>query len=164
MSIKNFTNTYGEWICRDSVTLSTINGIIYLSPCIWLGQKFFASIWAKKYVPNFFSVGWAGAEGQKNTHLSSYLSHLTRYWFEDWNLSQKLKNKIKNICKNIGWWPWADWPKSNMAIFDRSKFLHKRDPKLFCILMPKWSKKLDRPIFGWSAGMHLTKTAWNKHW
>ena len=47
--------------------------------------------------------------------------------------------------------------KSIMPIFDISNFLHKTDPKLFCILNSKRSKKIDRPIFGWSAGIHLTK-------
>ena len=37
-----------------SVTLWKINGLITLSQCIQLCQKTFASIWAKKYGPNFF--------------------------------------------------------------------------------------------------------------
>ena len=46
----------------------------------------------------FFSrprAGWAGAGGQKNSDLSRYLSYLTRYRSEIWNLGLKLQNKIK---------------------------------------------------------------------
>ena len=54
----------------------------------------------------------------------------------------------------VGW-----RPKLTMPIFACINFLHKNDPNLFGILNSKWSKKIDRPIFGQSAAMHMTKTA-----
>ena len=50
-------------------------------------------------------------------------------------------------------------PKLTMPILACINFLHKNDPNLFCILNSEWSKKIDRPIFGLSAAMRLTKTA-----
>ena len=59
----------------------------------------------------FFSrarASWAGTRGQKNSDLSSYLSHLKRYWSGNLNLAMKLKNKIYKFIKKFGRWPWAD--------------------------------------------------------
>ena len=50
-------------------------------------------------------------------------------------------------------------PKMTLPILARINFLHKNDPNLFCILNSKWSKKIDRPLFGRSAAMRLTKAA-----
>ena len=67
------------------MTMWTINSLISLLSCMHLGQKKLASIWAKKYVQNFFlRQKPVGPEpGAKNSDLSSYLSHLTRHWFEN---------------------------------------------------------------------------------
>ena len=51
-----------------------------------IGPKIFVPIWAKNYVSNFFSSGkgWScWGRGQKNSDLSSYISHLTKYWSEN---------------------------------------------------------------------------------
>ena len=79
----------------------------------------------------FWGKGQARPEGQKNTDLSSYLSHLTSYWSENENLSIEIKTKLKSVIKNFGQWPRADWPTSAMPIFDHSSFLHKTDPQFF---------------------------------
>ena len=62
----------------------------------------------KKVCPNFFFSGKGQlrqGQGQKNTDLSSFLSHLTRNWSENWNLSLKLKNQIKKFYLKmaLGW-------------------------------------------------------------
>ena len=78
--IKNFTHSYREWKCFDSVNLWKINDLISLPPCIRLDQ-FFASILAKKQI--FFArarAGWAVARGQNNSDLLIYLRQLTRYY------------------------------------------------------------------------------------
>ena len=46
-------------------------------------------------------AGWAGAGAKKTSDLSSYLSRLTRYWFENWILNLKLKNKLNNKLKFV---------------------------------------------------------------
>jgi hypothetical protein len=50
-------------------------------------------------------------------------------------------------------------PNLTLPILAHINFFHKNDQNLFSILNLKLSKKFDRPIFGWSAAMHLTKTA-----
>jgi hypothetical protein len=46
-----------------------------------------------------------------------------------------------------------------MPFLARINFFHKYDPKLILDFKLKMIKKIDWPIFGWSAAMHLTKTA-----
>ena len=53
----------------------------------------------------------------------------------------------------------ADGPKIARPILVRGNFLHKIDPKFFCILNSKWSKKFNQSIFSRLAVMGLTKTA-----
>ena len=113
----------------NSVTLCATNGLITSPPFIRLGRNFFCLHLGKKVcLKIFFSrprAGWAGARGQKNSDLSSYLSHMTRYRSEIWNLGPKLQNKIKIFYKKkFGRWPWADgrnwlcpfWPVSTFFI------------------------------------------------
>ena len=90
------------WLC-DSVVNKRSNNSAAFHP---FGPKFFLRPFGQKSMSQkfFFSrprAGWAGAGGQKNSDLSSYLSHLTRYRSEIWNLGSKLQNKIKIFYKKI---------------------------------------------------------------
>ena len=111
-----------------------------------LGPKFFLRPFGQKSMSqNFFfprpRAGWAGAGGQKNSDLSRYLSHLTRYRSEIWNLGPKLQNKIKIFYKKFR--PMADGrgPKLTMLILARINFLHKKWPKLILHFKFKMIKK-----------------------
>ena len=119
MGIKNFTHLYREWICHDSVTLWlchfvtlwTINGLTTLPPCIKLGQTFFAFIWAKNCVPNFFSWARAVVPGPraKNTLICKAISAIWQgIGLKNWNLSLKLETTIKSFIYKfqlmaVGW-------------------------------------------------------------
>ena len=105
-----------------SVTLWAMNSLISLPPCIWLGPKI---------------------------DFSSYLSHLTRYWFENLNMGLQLKIRIKyinfkNSAKGHGWIP-------TMLIFATGYFLHRL--KQIWIFNVKLSIKFWSALI-WLVGRH----------
>ena len=112
------------WLC-DSVTLSLCDSVVIK----WsnnsaafhpFGPKFFCVHLGKKLcLKNFFFLN-RGPVGKKNSDLSHYLSHLTRYRSEIWNLGSKLQNKIKIFYKKISAdgrkWLCPFWPVLGFCI------------------------------------------------
>ena len=82
------------------------------------------------------SLPRAVGPGAKNSDLSSHHSHLTRFRSENWNSGLKFKIQIQMFYKNI----LTDGRGLSMQIKVRSNFLHKIDPKLFCISNSNWTK------------------------
>ena len=88
MGIKNFTHPYRELKWGNSVTLSLCHSVCNKQSNISaalhpFGLKFFRIYLGKKVCHNLFFLGQGlvgpGPGGQKNSDLSNYLSHLTRY-------------------------------------------------------------------------------------
>ena len=49
---------------------------------------YFLSIWSRNYVPR--GAGWAAPSAPKYRLLSTYPSHLPRYWTQNWNINLRL--------------------------------------------------------------------------
>ena len=78
MGTKNF-HPHREWICCDSVDYKQSATLHLFGP-----KKMLHPLW-KNICPNFFLVQGLVGPGPEaeNRVLSSDLSHLTRYWFEN---------------------------------------------------------------------------------
>ena len=91
------------------------------------GQKSMSQFFLSQKGP----LGWG--LGMKNSELSSYLGHLTRYWSDNVNLGLKLKSKVKKFYKQVLAYGWGGGSNTDNANISPQQFLHRKGPTLVCI-------------------------------